>query len=61
MSRHSNDPEHWRSRAEEARTIAERLKITDAKRMMYEIAGDFERRAERVRRRSADEDAGKSA
>jgi hypothetical protein len=34
MSRHSNDLEHWHSRAEEARTIAERLKIADAKRMI---------------------------
>jgi hypothetical protein len=29
--------------------------------MMYEIAGDFERRAERAERRLADEDTGKSA
>jgi hypothetical protein len=51
MSRHSNDPEHWLSRAQEAHTIAEHLRIFDAKRMMYEIAGDFERRAERAGRR----------
>jgi hypothetical protein len=60
ISRHSNDPEHLHSRAK-ARTIAERPRIFDAKRMMYEIVGDFERRAERAERRLADEDTGKSA
>jgi hypothetical protein len=55
MTKHFNDPAHWRSRAEEARAIAERLEIADAKRMMYEIASDYEYLAERAERRLADE------
>jgi hypothetical protein len=39
-----------RSCAEEARAIAERLKIADARRIMYEIARKFELRAERAER-----------
>jgi hypothetical protein len=60
MSEPSNDAAHLHSCAEEARTIAELLKIADAKRMMYGIAHDFERRAAEAERRVADEDTGKS-
>jgi hypothetical protein len=35
-------------------------KIADAKRMMYEIARDFERRAAQAERQLADNDMGKS-
>jgi hypothetical protein len=55
MSEHSNDPAHWHSCAEEARSIAKRLKVADAKHMMSEIARNFERLAERAERRLADE------
>jgi hypothetical protein len=60
VSRHSNDPAHWHSRAEEARIIADALKIRDAKRIMYEIAGDFEYRAAQAERRLTDNNMGKS-
>jgi hypothetical protein len=58
MGMHSNDPAH--SRAEEARALAERLKIRDAKRIMYEIASDFEDRAAQAERQLADKDKRKS-
>jgi hypothetical protein len=48
MTEPSNDAAHWHSCAEEARAIAALLKIADAKRMMYKIAGGFEHRAERA-------------
>jgi hypothetical protein len=51
MNEPSNDAARLHSCAEEARTIAELLKIADAKRMMLEIASDFERRAAQAERR----------
>jgi hypothetical protein len=35
-----DDPEHWRSRAEEARSIAGQMSDPEAKRMMLGIAAD---------------------
>lgn len=40
-----DDPEFWRSRAEEVRVIAEELKDADAKSIMNRIADDYERLA----------------
>jgi hypothetical protein len=60
VSRNSSDPAHWHSRAEEARIIADTLKIQDAKRIMYEIAGDFKFRAAQAERQLADKNTGKS-
>jgi hypothetical protein len=60
MTEPSNDAAHWHSCAEEARAIAALLKIADAKRMMYKIAGGFEHRAERAVRQLARENARKS-
>jgi hypothetical protein len=36
-----DDPEHWRSRAEEARAVAEQLSDPEAKRTMLRIAADL--------------------
>jgi hypothetical protein len=47
-----DDPEHWRSRAEEARSIAEELSDPEAKRMMLRIVSDYERLAERAELRA---------
>jgi hypothetical protein len=51
-----DDPEHWRARAEEARTVAEQLTDPESKSTMLRIAGDYERLAEhaelRARRQS---------
>jgi hypothetical protein len=41
-----DDPEHWRSRAEEARVFAEKLSDPESKRKMLRIAADYERLAE---------------
>ena len=41
-----NDPEHWRSRAEEARAIAGDLKDPEPRRIMLEIAKGYDRLAE---------------
>jgi len=45
---HINDPEHWRSRAEEARTLADQMNDETSKQMMLRIAADYERLAERA-------------
>jgi hypothetical protein len=47
-----DDPEHWRSRAEEARTIAEQLSDPESKRTMLRIADDYERLAEHAKLRA---------
>jgi hypothetical protein len=39
------DLQHWRQRAEEARTIAEQLSDLQAKRTMLGIADDYDRLA----------------
>ena len=43
-----NDFEHWRRRAKEARTLAERMSDTVAKATMLRIAADYDRLALRV-------------
>jgi len=52
-----DDPEHWRARAEEARSVAEQLSDPESKRTMLRIADDYERLAEhadlRARRQSS--------
>jgi len=47
-----NDPEHWRRRAEEARTIAEQMSDSPSKEAMLRIAKDYERLAERAAQRA---------
>jgi hypothetical protein len=43
-----NDPEHWRHRAEETRTLAEAMSDEVSKQMMLRIAADYEKLAERA-------------
>lgn len=48
-----DDAEHWWSRAEETRTIAEFLTDEEARRIMFEIAEGYDRLAERAAERVA--------
>jgi hypothetical protein len=43
-----DDAEHWWSRAEEARTIAEIMTDPEARRIMFDIAEGYDRLAERA-------------
>lgn len=48
-----DDAEHWWSRAEETRTIAEIMTDPEAKRIMFDIAAGYDLLAERVTERTA--------
>jgi hypothetical protein len=46
-----DDPEFWRSRAEEVRAIANDMKEAEAKAIMDRIANDYERLAKHAEKR----------
>ena len=46
------DPEHWRKRADEARSLADDMKDEISKQMMLQIADDYEHRAKRAEQRT---------
>jgi predicted Rossmann-fold nucleotide-binding protein len=46
-----NDPKHWRDRAEEARTMAERMMDDYAKEAMMRIADEYDRLADQAEQR----------
>jgi hypothetical protein len=48
-----DDAEHWWSRAEETRTIAELMNDPEARRIMFDIAEGYDRLAERAAERLA--------
>ena len=43
-----NDPEHWRNRAERARSLANQMSDEAFKQMMLRTAADYDRLAERA-------------
>ena len=47
-----NDAEHWRKRADEARSLAYDMKDEISKQMMLQIADDYEHRAKRAEQRA---------
>jgi len=49
-----DDAEHWWSRAEETRTIAEIMTDAEAKRIMFDIAEGYDRLGERAVERTGD-------
>jgi hypothetical protein len=55
--RMTDDPAHWRQRAQESRAEAYKLNDPDAKKIMLEIAEAFERLADRTERGKPKADA----
>jgi len=51
MSENLEAPEHWRKRAEEARTIAEVMTDNFARETMLDIARQYDELAERAEKR----------
>jgi hypothetical protein len=50
------DPEHWRFRAEEARTVADQMTHEDARTIMRRIANDYDRLAKVAEEQLADQE-----
>jgi hypothetical protein len=48
-----DDPDHWRKRAEETRTLAEQMNDPESRRTMFRTAEDYERLVEHAERRIA--------
>lgn len=48
MTSRTNDPEHWRARADEARAVAEMMSNEETRMSMLKIAEGYEHLAERA-------------
>ena len=48
----TNDPELWRTRADEIRTIADLMQDQSARDLMLRLADDYERLAQEVEKRN---------
>jgi hypothetical protein len=53
MPQHLNDAKHWRDRAKEMRRIADGYSNSGAARIMYRLADDYDKLADRADRRTA--------
>ena len=53
-----NDPQHWRDRAREMRTIAEEANDLIAKAMMLRLADDYDKLADRAAMRASGSSTG---
>ena len=51
-------PEHWRFRAEEARTVADQMTHEAARTIMRRIANDYDRLAKLAEEQLADQERG---
>ena len=51
-------PEHWRFRAEEARTVADQMAYEEARTIMRRIALDYDRLAKLAEEELADQERG---
>ena len=47
-----NDPQYWRKRTDEAHSLADDMKDEISKRMMLQIADDYEHLAKRAKQRA---------
>jgi hypothetical protein len=52
------DPEHWRFRAEETRTVADQITHEDARTIMRRIANDYDRLAKLAEAQLAGQERG---
>ena len=52
------DPQHWRFRAEEARTVADQMTHEGARTIMRRIAMDYDRLAKLAEEQIADQERG---
>jgi hypothetical protein len=50
------DPEHWRFRAEETRTVADQMTHEEARAVMRRIANDYDRLAKLAEEQLADQE-----
>jgi len=48
-----DDPEHWRDRADEIRSLAEQMSDAQTRRMLGGVADDYEKLAKRAEERRA--------
>ncbi len=53
MAQSTNDPDHWRNRAEEARAVAVQMTDPHTKATMLAIAQDYDKLAVRAEQRAA--------